>query len=660
MRNELRLAALALLTGFLAVGVSAFGNAPEAPEQYYDCIRRNDLGMLQGLIKTAGVKQKDKHGTTPLHQAAANGSAEAMRLLVEAGAEIDAVNDFGATPLMWAIGEPEKVRMLVGAGANVNARSKMGRTPLFLAAANDGSSATVKLLLERGAKVEDQALVAAAAANDLANIRLLIEKGANVNAKDEAGRTPLMFAAGNGNLKAIDLLIGKGADVNAISAEKSEMVKNGPIALGNLTALMLAVPSGGPEVAKALLDAGAKVDAEDVRHMTALMLAVATDHADARTVRLLIERGADPWKKDREGQSALDWAKKFNAAAIQRELGLPHERVTPSRVIIPTSILGKLDPKPAAARSTALLQGASASFFKEGGCGACHAANLTSMAVNAARAQQVPINEEARVAESKGAQLFFSGAVQPLLQRGDPPVVDILLYAGFQLISERVPAGETTDALVHNVVAQQRAAGNWHVGWMARAPMEDGDFSRTAMGIRVLQVYGAAGRKTEFDARIVRAARWLAAAAPKTTEDLDMQVLGLKWAGANRRSLAPGLRMVMQQGLQRLIRQQREDGGWAQTADLASDAYATGQVLYTLHELGVPVNDPAYRRGVQYLLQTQQSDGSWLVKSRSPKFQPYFDTTFPYGHDQWISSAATAWSTMALSYTSGPQQVARR
>ena len=89
--------------------------------------------------------------------------------------------------------------------------------------------------------------------------------------------------------------------------------------------------------------------------------------------------------------------------------------------------------------------------------------------------------------------------------------------------------------------------------------------------------------------------------------------------------------------LRRLLRQQREDGGWAQTPDLASDAYATGQALYTLHELGVSVNDPAYRRGVQYLLQTQAADGSWLVKSRAAKFQPYFETTFPYGHDQWIS-----------------------
>lgn len=652
MRNEFRLAALALMAGLAAVAVAGFGEASDPGEGYYDCVRKNDLALLNALIDHTGVKWKDKRATTPLHYAAANGSVEALRKILAAGAEVNAQNDFGATPLMWAVTEPEKVRLLVAAGADVNIKSKMGRTALYLAAASDGSSTTVRFLLEHGAKLEGPALLAAASANDLASLRLLVEKGASVNEKDETGRTPLLHAAGNGNLKAVELLLAKGADVNAASAEKGETVKNGTIALGNLTPLMVAAPAAGPEVVKTLLDAGANVNAEDVRKMTPLMLAVATDRADARTVHLLMQRGADLSKKDGLGLKAADWAKKYNSPGILREFGLSRQKPEEARVIIPAKVLGRLDPQPATARAIAAIQQGSGSFFKQGGCGSCHAQNLTSMAVNAAYANHVPVNMEAKAAELKGAQLAFAGFVQPLLQRGDPPVVDILLYAGMQLASENVVPDEITDALVHNVVAQQRTGGNWHVAWVERPPMEDGDFSRTAMGIRVLQMYGPAGRKAELQPRIERAARWLAANTPKTTEDVNMQLLGLKWAGASRRAMTASERRLMQL--------QREDGGWGQTPDLASDAYATGQALYTLHELGVSVKDPSYRRGVQYLLQTQAGDGTWFVKSRAAKFQPYFETSFPYGHDQWISHAASSWATMALSYAAGPQQVARR
>jgi squalene cyclase len=94
---------------------------------------------------------------------------------------------------------------------------------------------------------------------------------------------------------------------------------------------------------------------------------------------------------------------------------------------------------------------------------------------------------------------------------------------------------------------------------------------------------------------------------------------------------------------------QRQDGGWAQTSFLKSDAYATATALYALHAAGRPTTDPAFHRGVQFLLDTQAADGSWYVASRAPKFQPYFDGGFPYGHDQWISQWATGWAAIALS-----------
>ena len=81
---------------------------------------------------------------------------------------------------------------------------------------------------------------------------------------------------------------------------------------------------------------------------------------------------------------------------------------------------------------------------------------------------------------------------------------------------------------------------------------------------------------------------------------------------------------------------------------MESNAYATGQTLVALQTAGMPVSDPVYRRGVQFLLNTQMEDGSWCVRSRALGFQPYFDNGFPYGVDQWISNAGTDWATMAL------------
>ena len=67
--------------------------------------------------------------------------------------------------------------------------------------------------------------------------------------------------------------------------------------------------------------------------------------------------------------------------------------------------------------------------------------------------------------------------------------------------------------------------------------------------------------------------------------------------------------------------------------------------------VGLPASDPAVQRGTAFLLRTQADDGTWHVKSRAMKIQPYFESGFPYGHDQWISQAGTAWASIALTVT---------
>jgi N-acyl-D-amino-acid deacylase len=105
----------------------------------------------------------------------------------------------------------------------------------------------------------------------------------------------------------------------------------------------------------------------------------------------------------------------------------------------------------------------------------------------------------------------------------------------------------------------------------------------------------------------------------------------------------------MQSLARQLVNEQRSGGGWAGNPHLESDAYSTAQTLCALHESGaLAAGAASYRRGMQFLLKTQQPDGSWHVKSRAVKFQPYFQSGFPYGHDQWISAAATALASIAL------------
>ena len=79
------------------------------------------------------------------------------------------------------------------------------------------------------------------------------------------------------------------------------------------------------------------------------------------------------------------------------------------------------------------------------------------------------------------------------------------------------------------------------------------------------------------------------------------------------------------------------------------------QALFALHQAaGLPVNDPAYTRGVRFLLKTQHDDGSWLVRTRSFPFQRYCESGFPYAKDQWISAAGASLATMVLTLATTP------
>ena len=162
--------------------------------------------------------------------------------------------------------------------------------------------------------------------------------------------------------------------------------------------------------------------------------------------------------------------------------------------------------------------------------------------------------------------------------------------------------------------------------------------------MRAIQLFHHRADAVAARKAIAAGSAWLASHQALDTEGRTYQLLGLQWTGGDR-ELIGRLR-------RELIAAQQSDGGWGSIRGRSSEAYSTGEALFPLHETGLAASDPAWQRGVALLLRTQAVDGTWHVPSRlhdparlSP---PYFESDYPYGHDQFISAAGAAWSVMAL------------
>src|SRR5262245_46224024 len=151
-------------------------------------IRNGDVRVVRKLLDNgADVNARDAEGNTPLILASFYASPECLELLIEKGADVNAANKAGATPLIRAATDYEKTRLLVAGGANVRVRTTFGNTPLILAARRAGDSRTVKLLLQRGAKATERndagvgPVLSAAASGDVETVRLLLDAGAKAD-----------------------------------------------------------------------------------------------------------------------------------------------------------------------------------------------------------------------------------------------------------------------------------------------------------------------------------------------------------------------------------------------------------------------------------------------------------------------------------------------
>jgi uncharacterized protein len=232
----------------------------------------------------ADVNATQGDGTTPLHWAVYKVDGELVAELLDHGAKADVTNDYGSSPLAEAVklGDLTLVRQLLDAGANVESPNGDGQTALMLAAR--------------------------IGALDVA--KLLVERGADVNATEAwRDQTALMWAVDGNFPELTQFLVDSGADVNArasandwdsqITAEPRAQYR--PV--GGLTVLVYAARSGCTRCVRSLLAAGADVDKPTPEGMTPLMIAI--DNQSYDTARLLLDEGANPHVWDWYGRTAL-------------------------------------------------------------------------------------------------------------------------------------------------------------------------------------------------------------------------------------------------------------------------------------------------------------------------------------------------------------------
>ncbi|RPH40781.1 MAG: hypothetical protein EHM91_10735 [Planctomycetota bacterium] len=297
------------------------------------------------------------------------------------------------------------------------------------------------------------------------------------------------------------------------------------------------------------------------------------------------------------------------------------------------------DVRKAVEKAIPLLEKGAAGSMSERTCFTCHNLGAPVLALSAARDRGFKIDDGRFKAILEHTESFLKKSRERYAQgKGQGGQADTAGWALWTLeIGGRQP-DETTAAVAHYLTVYDKEKGYWK-NVSNRPPSEASPFTTTFLGIAAMRTF--AEDKTAAGDRITRAREWLMASSPKDTEDRVFRLRALDYSGAEAKDV--------QAAAKELLGAQREDGGWAQLPDQPSDAYATGSVLAALVQSGgIAVTDAAWRKGVAWLLRNQKDDGSWHVTSRSKPFQQYFETGFPHGKDQFISSHASSWAVVSL------------
>ena len=296
------------------------------------CCGHTDTVRYLVSLPEVDLNHQGSRNCTALHLAVHKKHAEVVQLLIDAGADTERKDDDGRSPLHLASrsGELTTVKMLVKAGADVRATDAKGNTCLIFAACF-GLTDTVRYLLglpevdlNHQQSKNFTALHLAVQKKHADVVQVLIDAGADIETKDAEGHSPLHLASDLGELTTVTMLVEAGADVRATDANRLTClffaahcghtdtvrylvclpeVDLNQQAIGNLTALHLAVQEKHSDVVQVLIDAGADIEKKDDEGRSPLH--VATISGELTTVKMLVKAGADVRATDAKRDTCL-------------------------------------------------------------------------------------------------------------------------------------------------------------------------------------------------------------------------------------------------------------------------------------------------------------------------------------------------------------------
>mgnify|MGYP000303630997 FL=1 len=220
----------------------------------------------QGLSQEAPEK--------PIWDAASDGDIEAIEAHIAAETDLNEQNETGYTPLHYGVMKtrPGVVALLLEAGADPDAVNNQAKTPLDLAISGSKDE-IIDLLLEAGAAVEPpvDGIHVLAWNNEVIGVKLHIYAGTDIDQADELGNIPLLLAVEKGHIGVLELLIKHEANLEVSDPD-------------GFTPLIMSAELNHPELLQLLLDAGADIAAEDKAERTALDWAIIMQSAEAETI----------------------------------------------------------------------------------------------------------------------------------------------------------------------------------------------------------------------------------------------------------------------------------------------------------------------------------------------------------------------------------------